>query len=111
MVLRRAIAFWVTLLLSSLVRVFFPGAHTLSAQEPPAGEEGLQYFAIENLETHRIEQRGIAGSGEVAFSNLLLAPLTSYRAWLLQAETLLIGRREFRTRPAGTRVLNSCSRL
>ncbi len=74
------------------------------AAQVPALERGLHYFAVENLDTRRVEQRGIAGSQGVAFSNLALAPNTSYRLWLLQASSLLIARVEVRTGSPGNRL-------
>ena len=61
------------------------------AQEPEP-LTGLFYYAVENLDAGRIEQRGTAGSGGVAFTNLRLNPRTRYRFWLLEASTLRIGR-------------------
>ncbi len=60
-------------------------------------QTGLHYYAVENLDTGRIEQRGIAGSQGVAFANLILAPNTPYRVWILQAETLAVADRSFIT--------------
>jgi hypothetical protein len=53
-------------------------------------QPGLHYYAVENLNTGRIEQRGTTGSNAIAFSNLILAPETPYRIWLLQASTLAV---------------------
>lgn len=73
------------------------GASTADAQQQPQPLTGLFYFAVENLDAGRIEQRGIAGSGGAAFSNLRLAPMTRYRVWLLEASTLRVGRAELKT--------------
>ena len=62
---------------------------------------GLFYFAVENLDAGRIEQRGVAGSGGAAFSNLRLANRTRYRIWLLEAATLRVGRTEVTTSASG----------
>jgi hypothetical protein len=87
------------LLGAALVRCSIAGG-----QDVP-GDEGLFYYAIENLATHLVEHRGTSRGGGRSFSNLLLAPNTDYRAWLLEADTLLVGRREFRTREAGVRTV------
>ncbi len=67
-------------------------------------QRGLHYFAVENLATGMIEQRGEAGSNGVAFDSLILAPETRYRIWILQAATLDIGSVELRTRASGQRL-------
>ena len=43
-------------------------------------QTGIHFFAVENRTTARVEQRGTAGAAGVAFSNLILAPSTKYRA-------------------------------
>jgi len=49
---------------------------------------GLTYFMAVNLETGQI-QRGTAGSNGIAFErDIILAPLSKYRLFLLHAETL-----------------------
>lgn len=58
---------------------------------------GLHYYAIQNLQSGKAEQRGTAGANGVAFDELVLAPDTPYRVWILQAETLLVGRTSFTT--------------
>lgn len=65
-------------------------------------EEGLHYYAIEDLERGEIIVRGEAGSNGVAFDNLLLAPQTRFRAYVLQAATFRVGRIEFTTGTAGS---------
>jgi hypothetical protein len=70
----------------------------VSAQERLTG---LFYFAAQNLQTGTVEQRGIAGSNGIAFDNLLLAPNTAYRLWLLQASTLRIDNPSVITTGAG----------
>lgn len=59
-------------------------------QPAPVLQEGLHYYAIENLDTGEVEQRGVTGSNGIAFSNLILAPNTPYRVWVLQARTLAV---------------------
>jgi hypothetical protein len=63
-------------------------ALALPAQGTPA--TGLHYFAVENLTTRLVEQRGTAGSAGIAFSNLILGNNRRYRLWILQAATLQI---------------------
>ncbi|GIW39487.1 MAG: hypothetical protein KatS3mg076_0064 [Candidatus Binatia bacterium] len=65
-------------------------------------ETGLHYYAVENLATGRIEQRGTAGSNGLAFDNLILAPRTPYRLWILQASTLFVDDVSIITTAAGT---------
>ena len=71
------------------------------AQGPDEPQTGLHYFAIEQLEPGQssgsIVRRGTAGRNGIAFSNLILAPRTTYRQWLLQAATLNVGFYEFTT--------------
>ena len=43
---------------------------------------GTLYYALENLDTGRIDRRGLAGDAGVAFDRLILAPDTRYRIWL-----------------------------
>jgi hypothetical protein len=59
-------------------------------QPAPVLQEGLHYFAVQNLDTGEVEQRGIAGSNGIAFSRLIIAPDTPYRIWILQARTLAV---------------------
>jgi hypothetical protein len=67
-------------------------------------QTGLHYFAAENLRTGNVEQRGEAGSNGVAFDNLILAPDTPYRLWVLQAATLQIDAQSLITPSAGQTV-------
>ena len=66
-----------------LLLALFSALSLTEAQEPPPG--GLHYFAIENLATHRFEQRGTTGASGIATENVFLAPNSQYRAWLLRA--------------------------
>ena len=66
-------------------------------------QRGLHYFAVENVATQRIEQRGEAGANGIAFDSLILAPNTEYRVWILQAATLDIGSVTFTTPRSGQR--------
>ncbi|MCI0632526.1 MAG: hypothetical protein L0206_01190 [Actinobacteria bacterium] len=84
--------------LAGLLAVAIPA--TALAQAPGL-ETGLHYYALENLTRGEIDQRGIAGSQGVAFENLILAPNTRYRAWIVQAATLRMGQVEFVTGPPG----------
>jgi hypothetical protein len=55
-----------------------------AAAQTPVPQPGLHYYAVENLNTGRIDQRGTTGTNAIAFSNLILAPETPYRIWILQ---------------------------
>lgn len=81
-----------------LVALLFPAC--IQAQNTDL-ETGLHYYMIENLDTVRIELRGTTGNLGIAFDNIFLAPETNYRAWVLQANTLLIGMVEFVTPSSG----------
>lgn len=71
---------------------------------PPVTTTGLHYYAIVNLETGDVVFRGTAGSLGVAFDNLILAPRTLFRAWVLEATTLHIGFVDFATQRSGSTV-------
>ncbi len=59
--------------------------------QEPAREEGLHYYAVENLDAGTVDRRGETGTAGVAFpSGLALAPNTRYRLWFLQARTLKV---------------------
>ena len=58
---------------------------------PPDVQFGLHYFAVQDLESGDIIQRGEAGSGGFAFDQLIMAPNTELRIWILQASTLSTG--------------------
>ncbi|MEM7391547.1 MAG: Ig-like domain-containing protein, partial [Verrucomicrobiota bacterium] len=66
-------------------------------------EQGLHYYAIQNLESGMVEQRGTAGNNGIAFDNLILAPNTPYRIWLLQAASLLVADESVMTPSSGRR--------
>lgn len=89
-----------TLAVIAVVAALSPSA--AQAQQQPEPLNGLFYYAVENLQAGRIEQRGTAGASGVSFSNLRLAPNTRYRIWLLQASTLHVGRATLTT-PANGR--------
>ena len=65
-------------------------------------QQGLHYYAVVNSDTGQVVQRGKAGSQGLAFNQLILAPNTHYRIWILQAATLLIGYVDVATGPSGT---------
>ena len=52
---------------------------------PARADEALHYFAVENLATRAIEQRGATGSAG-DFGDLILAPGTEYRIWVMRAD-------------------------
>src|SRR5262249_48633536 len=71
----------------------------------PVPQLGLHYFAVENRDRNTIELRGKAGSEGIAFpEDLILAPETSYRVWILEAATLRVGFADFTTSESGGRV-------
>lgn len=59
------------------------------------------YYAIENLATGEILRRGITTSSGIPASQLILAPKTDYREWLLNGENAYVGYVDFHTPPAG----------
>lgn len=65
---------------------------------------GRHYYAVENKDNGDISQRGLTGTLGTAFSNLVLQPRTSYRMWVLNAESLEVARLDFETGRPGTRV-------
>lgn len=85
-----------------LLGAFFCHFDRLVAQTAsPTLVTGLLYFAVEDLDNNRVVQRGTAGSQGIAFDELLLAPNTHHRAWILEAATLRVGRVTFTTPNAG----------
>lgn len=77
-----------TLILSVFLRLSHGAAQGIA--QPAAPVTGLIYFAVENLDTQRVDQRGVAGNAGVAFDRLNLASNTRYRIWLLEAATLRV---------------------
>ncbi len=67
-------------------------------------QTGLHYYILQNLDTSQIVRRGTTGNIGVAFDNLILAPNTRYRAWVLQAKTLWVGYTDFTTPGSGGRI-------
>ena len=82
--------------------ILFLGPFPLPAQDSDR-VTGLIYYSVENLDEGAIEQSGIAGSAGVAFDNLILAPNTRYRVWLLEAATLRVAEVEITTPDPGFR--------
>ena len=64
---------------------------------------GLFYYAVEDLDNNRVVARGIAGSQGAAFDNLILAPNTNFRIWLLEAATFRSAHVKVTTPNAGLR--------
>ncbi|MBM3847496.1 MAG: hypothetical protein FJ405_14590, partial [Verrucomicrobia bacterium] len=56
---------------------------------------GTQYYMLYDVDNQRVVQRGLAGSSGVAHANLILAPNTRYRHFLLHAESLKVAVQEF----------------
>jgi hypothetical protein len=75
-----------------------------SAVPDPALQTGLHYFLLMNLDDDEVVQRGIAGDNGVAFNNLILAPNTHYRVFILQASTLELGISDFTTPNSGASI-------
>lgn len=65
-------------------------AQTLPTQSP-------YYFAIENLDNGQVVRRGVTKTKGIPANTVILAPNTSYREWLLEGATSLIGFTEFKT--------------
>ena len=66
-------------------------------------QTGLHYFAVQNRDTGEVVQRGVAGAKGVAFDRLILPANTNFRAWVLQADTFLVGYSDFTTPRNGRR--------
>ncbi|HTG43677.1 MAG TPA: dockerin type I domain-containing protein, partial [Verrucomicrobiae bacterium] len=66
----------------------------------PTPQTGLHYYLLLDLDNLTVE-RGIAGKNGVAFRNLILAPNTHYRQFILQASTLDVGSSDFTTPNSG----------
>lgn len=58
-------------------------------------QTGLHYYALLNLDTGRMEQRGKADSNGEAFHNLILTAKARYRQYILQAKSRLVGYSDF----------------
>jgi hypothetical protein len=71
---------------------------------PAFAQEGLHYFAVEDLERGTFVQRGTAGGNGFIFNNLILAPNTRYRFWVLRSTDLEFGYVIASTGRAGTRL-------
>ena len=83
-----------------IVCLFVAGTSVATGQQI---QRGLHYFAVENLSSMAIEQRGEAGANGIAFDSLILAPNTEYRLWILQATSLDIGSVKIKTPESGQR--------
>lgn len=63
---------------------------------------GMNYFAVTNMNTNQVVQRGIGGSnGLVHQQTLILAPNTPYIEYVLHAETLQLGTIQYSTAAPG----------
>lgn len=65
---------------------------------------GPHRFAVVDLTTGQVVQRGQAGSAGIAFTELILAPNTPYDLALLQEATLREGKLRITTGPSGSRI-------
>lgn len=91
-----------SLVLCAFSQVSIPSVH---AQVPldAVRVEGTIFYAIENLDAGSVDRRGLAGSGGVLFDELILAPNTRYRVWLLDKATLKTADKKILTPNAGLR--------
>ena len=87
---------------TTLLVVVISIAVTFRAYGQP--QSGLFYYAVENLDRGRIEQRGTSDNSGSIFNNLILASQTRYRLWLLRAEDLEVGHVVVETAGPGTRL-------
>lgn len=65
--------------------------------------QGLRYWAVQNLDNNQVILRGRTDGDGNTFDNLILAPSTRYRAWVLTAQNLWVGHADFTTSSSGTR--------
>ncbi len=79
-------------------------AHSNNAIAQGNSLDGLHYWAVENLDADAVEQRGTSGGNGFIFNNLILAPRTEYRFWVLRAESLEVGYVTARTGRPGRRL-------
>ena len=88
------------------------GAEILDGSNPLVAETladsalqtGLHYFALLNLTTGQVEQRGKTDSNGQAFHNLILAANADYRVLLFQAKSLLVSSADFSSPDPGLTV-------
>jgi hypothetical protein len=66
---------------------------------------GLHYFALMNLETGLIEQRGVTGRNGEGHELLIMAPDTRYRQWVFHPATGRIGTADWISAGAGRNFL------
>ncbi len=76
-------------------------ATSLPAQPSAGPQPQTFYYAIELLETGQVIRRGNTDEKGIPTGDLVLAPRTQYRAWMVQLETGLVGFVEFTTPFAG----------
>ncbi|HMO66287.1 MAG TPA: Ig-like domain-containing protein, partial [Verrucomicrobiota bacterium] len=62
---------------------------------------GLHYFALMNLETGLIEQRGVTGRNGEGHEALIMAPDTRYRQWVFHPATGRVGTADWITPASG----------
>ena len=99
---RRGTSFWCLVLIALGLGV---GSDPGEAQTPPELVTGRHFFLIENLDTGVVDRRGLTGDFGVAFSNVILGVNVKYRIWILNAETLEIGRTDITTGGPGSRIV------
>jgi hypothetical protein len=80
----------------------FRGVPSISDPLPqPAPQLGPHYFALENVSTGEVVQRGVTGVNGIAHNNVILAPDTPYVDTVLQASTLSVGTVAFTSSGSG----------
>lgn len=90
--------FWrivVLLLIGFIIALPFPAS-------PQSLQTGLHYYAVVDLNTGQVVQRGKAGANGYAFDQLILAPNTPYRIMLLQASSLWVAQQSLSTPNSGS---------
>ncbi len=62
---------------------------------------GLHHFVLMNLETGRIEQRGVTGRNGEGHESLIMAPNSRYRQWVFHSATRRVGTADWITPDSG----------
>ena len=74
----------------------------LPGDAAPDPETGMFYYVIMNLDRLEIVQSGLAGKDDASYRQIILAPNTHYREWLVSQRTGHIGTANVTTPDAGT---------
>ncbi len=87
-----------------LKRIFFTVVLAVAVTFEIAAQSSPRfYYAIENLSDGSVVRRGQTTSQGIPENELILAANTDFRAWLFNADTGLVGFREFQTPDSGQR--------